>query len=579
MLRSMLKTKKFYIIAGLILLIVYVGYKQYQKARPVSNYETVKVESGNLIQTVEATGNVESENDLALRFDVLGTVETIKVKEGEAVKKGEILANLRLADLNAAVAQAKANLDQKLAGATSEDRAYYAAAVDSAKASYDQSKVDAENAVKTAQAAVATALNNLNLAEGGENSKIVTQAYQSVLATLYSTVSKLDDALTQADNILGIDNILGNATFKSYLANLNPNSLTTANGLYTKAKNAKADFKGQTLSLTVASDHPSIDATLKNAESVLTAMSDLLSAVSSVLSATLPVDVLTQTSLDAKKTTIEASRTAINTQYNNIIIQQQALDDAKNSYSNYNIKYNNALRDLEQAKANAKNSVKIKEAAYNQALANYNSKINPPREVDVAALRAALSQAAANRDKAIIRSPINGVITFVKKKVGESVSSGEAVVQLLAPHYEIKVDIAETDVSKLVVGQPAYITLDAFGEDVKFGGLISAIDPASTIVQDVVYYKVTISLNESDKPVKAGMTANVTINTANRVNALFIPLRTVHVKDDGTKYVRLLINGQKQEQAVQVGLKANDGRVEILSGLTIGQEVVVSVKE
>ncbi|MBI5729349.1 MAG: HlyD family efflux transporter periplasmic adaptor subunit, partial [Candidatus Magasanikbacteria bacterium] len=125
----------------------------------------------------------------------------------------------------------------------------------------------------------------------------------------------------------------------------------------------------------------------------------------------------------------------------------------------------------------------------------------------------------------------------------------------------------------------ARITLDAFGEDTKLTGTITAIDPSSTEVEDVVYYTVTVSLADTDQPIKPGMTANVAITTGVRSGALFVPLRAVRAKDDGSKYIRILRNGAEEERSVTPGLRADQGRVEILSGAAEGEAVIISVRE
>ena len=200
---SFLKKKRFYVIAVIAILVIIVGIEQYQKKNTPIVYDTFAVKRGELTQTVEATGKIESAVDLDLLFEVGGTIDSVEVKEGNQVKMGDELASLRLAELNAAVAQAQANLNQKLAGATVEDIKYYEAAVNLAKASLDQTKADGANAVSTAESAVKTAENNLNLASGGENSQIVGNAYESAVASLKSAISVMDNGLTQADNILG----------------------------------------------------------------------------------------------------------------------------------------------------------------------------------------------------------------------------------------------------------------------------------------------------------------------------------------------------------------------------------------
>lgn len=572
---SFFKTKSFLIVAAVAVVAV-VGWRVVAKRNASPQYETVKVERGNLEQTVEATGKIESATDLALKFEIGGIVDAVNVKEGDTVKVGAMLANLRLAELNANVAQATANLNQKLVGLSDADKKYYQAAVDSARSAYEQAKSDASASVTAAQATMDTAKNNLKLAEGGENSQIVVSAYEAAVATLQTALSNVENGLTQADNILGVDNTLGNDSFENYLSVLNSSKLSFANSAYAIARSARDSAKNKITVLTTASDRADIDAAVLLAEDALAKNISLLSAVSDVLNFTPPLGALTQTVLDGYKTTIDTTRTAVNTQYTNIIAKKQALLDAKNSYSTYLVAYNKAVKDFETAKDNAINSVAYKQAAYDQAQANYDSKINPPREVDVAALRAALASAIAGRDKAIIRAPIDGVVTKIEKKKGEYISAADTMIQLLAPNYQIEVDIPETDIAKLEANDQAEITLDAFGNDVKFFGKIINMEPASTVIQDVVYYKVTVTLDATDKPIKPGMTANVKITTDKKENVLSIPNRAI--KSNGEKKVKVLNNGKVSEVEVTVGLKADGGKTEILSGLNEGQEVVVSVK-
>ncbi len=573
---SFLRTKKFYLILGGVIIVGLIGWNSYRKANMPVEYETVKVERGNLVQTVEVTGKIESVTDLSLRFEIPGTVDAIKVTENTQVKAGDWLANLRLAELNAAVAQASANLNQKLAGPSTEDRSYYKAAVDSARSSLEQTRIDAQSTITAAEAVLETAKNNLKFAEGGENSQIVNNAYDSAVATLQTALGTIDSGLTQADNILGVDSTLANDSFESYLSILDSSKLSFAKTNYLIAKSARDQVRPLILALTTGNDRAKVDSALPLAETALSKNITLLSSVGEVLTATPPVGTLTQAVLDGHKTTIDAARTAATTQYTSVIVRRQAVADSKNSYSTYLVAYNKAEKDLLSAQDNANNLIALKQAVYDQAVASFDSKVNPPREIDVAAYRAILASAVANRDKAIIRAPIDGLVTKVNKKKGEYISGAETMIQLLSPHYEIKVDIPETDIPKLKLNDAAKITLDAFGKDVKFSGKIVNIEPASTEIQDVVYYKVTITLDDTEQAIKPGMTANVTITTATRENVLFIPYRTVKI--NGEKTVRVLENNQPKDTVVSIGLRADEGKAEVLSGLNEGQVVVVSVK-
>ena len=131
--------------------------------------------------------------------------------------------------------------------------------------------------------------------------------------------------------------------------------------------------------------------------------------------------------------------------------------------------------------------------------------------------------------------------------------------------------------------------MDAFGDSYKFQGKIFSIDPKSTEIQDVVYYKVKIAINDKDisnnnanKQIKPGMTANVTINTDSDglfTNVVYIPLRAVLTAVDDSKYVRVLKNNQIVTTTVQLGSRVDDGQVVIKQGLKSDEEVVLSVKK
>ncbi|OGH92481.1 MAG: hypothetical protein A2534_04075 [Candidatus Magasanikbacteria bacterium RIFOXYD2_FULL_39_9] len=518
---SIFKLKKFYIILAVVLVGGSVVYGQIKKANKPVEYETVKAERGELTQTVEATGKVESQSDLSLRFEVPGVVERVNVIAGAKVRAGQVLASLKLSELNAAVAQAQANLDQKIAGGTQSEKDYYKAVLDQAAADL-------------------------------ENSQIVSSAYEDAVSALQTSLIKLDDGLVQADNILGIDNTSANDEFQALLSVSDLNKLNSANSQYLVAKNLVAEAKKKVTPLTSASVEADIDVAFSVAISAYQQMNLLLITVGEVLNYSVTGVSLSQTSLSTKKTTIDTTRTSVNTQLNN-------------------------LTNAKQEVADAKVTLKIKEALYNQALANYQNKINPVREVDIAAYRAALSQAIASRNKAIIVAPINGVITSVNKKVGEFAASSEEAIRVFVPHYEVKVDIPETDIAKLKINDVVAITLDAFGDDIKFSGQVINMEPGSTDISDVVYYKVTITINDSEKDIKPGMTANVKISTDFRTSTLSVPLRSVRTNDEG-KFVKVLKDGQSVDMKVKLGIRADNGRVEILEGLDEGVEVIISTK-
>ncbi len=571
-----LKRPRYYLSIAAVVVVGYFSYSAHAAKNKPPEYETTTASKGNLTQTIEATGKLESKDGVDLRFESAGTLTTLAVKEGQTVRAGQELATLRLAELNASLAQASANLRQKIAGASDQDRKYYEAALESANASWQQAQVSAAADVQSAKSAVATAETNLKLAEGGNNSQIVTSAYAEGAATLQITLAKLEDALTQAK------------TANDYLTVVQVSDLAKKQdsdislGIATEAVGT-ARYKVS--SITSASSKTDIDEGFTIIEPAISRVITSLSKIADLLNNVAKfTDANGQTTLETKKSNVATSRASITAQYSTFLTQKQALSNAKNSFTTYQIAYQKALNDLAAVETTAQANVKIKEAAYVQAKANYESKILPTREVDVAPYRAAVAAAAAARERAILRAPVDGVVGKIAKKKGELVTSADAVVQIVSPHFEIKVDVPETDIAKIVnsVRRDATFTLDAFGEDTKFTGTIVTVNQDSTEIQDVVYYQVTIAVadNQNNKPLQSGMTANVEIITDTRENALFVPQRVLRTRENGEKFVRILNEDKTEREAtVTLGLRADEGKVEILSGLNEGETVIIGTKK
>ena len=97
-------------------------------------------------------------------------------------------------------------------------------------------------------------------------------------------------------------------------------------------------------------------------------------------------------------------------------------------------------------------------------------------EADLKLAQAQLEEAQARYDKTFIRSPIGGTVLRKHHRSGESVSNSSTVPDPVLTigdrkTLRVRVDVDETDVSKVTVGQRAYVTADAFGKQ-KFWGRV-----------------------------------------------------------------------------------------------------------
>lgn len=180
-------------------------------------------------------------------------------------------------------------------------------------------------------------------------------------------------------------------------------------------------------------------------------------------------------------------------------------------------------------------------------------------------------------------SPIDGIVTKRTADPGETVvlSLNSPVLSIAAKDdLIIHSNVPESDIVKVSLGQRAKVTFDAFSPEEIFDATVTSIDPASTVIQDVVYYRIKLKLDNLDPRLKAGMSSNIDIRTLERENVLIVPVRAVK-GENGEKYVEILNESENTTQKVKVmtGIDGDDGMLEIISGLKAGDKVVTFVSE
>lgn len=182
-----------FMIIGLVVVVVLgaIGLQRLQTARSTAATEPVEtavVERGDLVAAVSATGSIEPLTTTTLTFKTAGRLAEVRVKQGDSVKKGDVLARLETAELELGVAQARATLAQAQAnlakaqvGPTAADRAAAEAGVRAAQAALAQLKVGPTQAdVAQAQAGVRVAQAQLEKLRAGPRAEDIEAARLSV---------------------------------------------------------------------------------------------------------------------------------------------------------------------------------------------------------------------------------------------------------------------------------------------------------------------------------------------------------------------------------------------------------------
>ncbi len=189
-----------------------------------------------------------------------------------------------------------------------------------------------------------------------------------------------------------------------------------------------------------------------------------------------------------------------------------------------------------------------------------------------------LENEEASLRETVIRAPMSGVVVGKPMPKGQTVqvsTSTAQVIMQLADLTQMQVEalVDETDIGRIKEGQDATFTVDAYPGK-QFTGKVTRISSAATTQQNVVFYTVTVQVDNREGLLKPTMTARVTIQTGRADNVLMVPNNAVKDRN-GVKTVQILRDGKTVQQKVKIGLN-NDETVEITEGLQEGDVVVIS---
>ncbi|MEX2179526.1 MAG: efflux RND transporter periplasmic adaptor subunit, partial [Gemmatimonadaceae bacterium] len=171
-----------------------------------------------------------------------------------------------------------------------------------------------------------------------------------------------------------------------------------------------------------------------------------------------------------------------------------------------------------------------------------------------------------------VRAPTSGVITDKRAEAGDVISPQARLFTIAdISTLVVLVQVSELDITGLSVGQPASITIDAFGP-ARFAGSIRRIFPAADSVTRMVPVEVALS-GSSARQLKPGYLARVTVQLGERPNVLLTPVSSV-VGSRDARAVFVMRAGKVERVPVRIG-QTSGNVVEVLEGVNFGDSVVV----
>lgn len=142
-----------------------------------------------------------------------------------------------------------------------------------------------------------------------------------------------------------------------------------------------------------------------------------------------------------------------------------------------------------------------------------------------------VQRAQTNLGYATITSPIDGVVLSKSVEEGQTVAASFSTPELFTiaqdlTNMQVVADVDEADIGDVKEGERVSFTVDAYPDDT-FEGEVKQVRQEATTTNNVVTYEVVISAPNADLKLKPGLTANVTIYTAERKGVLSVPSKAL----------------------------------------------------
>ena len=237
----------------------------------------------------------------------------------------------------------------------------------------------------------------------------------------------------------------------------------------------------------------------------------------------------------------------------------------------------------------------VSDAEYDEAFYLYEKARNAYEQS-----QAAIVKVKRNLGYATITSPIDGVVISRAVEEGQTVAAGFETPTLFTiandlTQMRVIADVDEADIGQVADGQRVEFSVDAYPDDT-FEGTVEQVRLEATTESSVVTYEVVISAHNPDLKLKPGLTANVTIFTLEKENALAIPTKALRFIPDAEQLSPLGISFQADAETTMPGKRqvwiksgnelqprwvttgaASGDKTEIVEGLSDGEVIAVDM--
>ena len=518
---------------------------------------TASVTRGTVRSAVTGTGSVVPATQVNVGFRSAGQLTEVDVKVGDHVSKGQVLAKIDTRALQIALDQAGANLQTAQANLSNTVNG--------------NSLIQAQHSLDNARTSYADTVNQVNLTNQQDANQLAADQaqYNADSAPLSQDQNQynVDNARLQADQVslnagpypadkakLATDQtaLLGDEAKYTLDGCATAGATPTCQADFTKIQQDEFNISQDQAKLAQDQAAVNADTAAVNADSVKVAAD--------------------QNKVNADQAKVTADQ---NKQASDQVSGQRSINQAQNSVTSAQDAYN-------AQSISRPNTIAAQQSAVQNAQSN----------VDTAQL---------NLDNATLTAPMDGVVNSLNGQVGEFVSAsggttaqapgssaplattssstgsstGSSAFTVLSNDqaFQVVVPFAEADAGRIVAGLPATVGFDAV-TGLSIPSHVLATAATATVTSNVVNYNATLTLEQVDKRIRSGQTANVTVVVAQASNVLVVPNSAITRIGQRAFVTVLQASGKQVRTPVTLGV-AGDSSTEVTAGVTEGQKVVL----
>lgn len=290
-------------------------------------------------------------------------------------------------------------------------------------------------------------------------------------------------------------------------------------------------------------------------------------------------DLIAQIDKDKQQNDLDITKAQLASTKANLESKKVALEIASSQYQREQKLYSNKATSLENLETLKNNFYGLKASVADL-------------DAQVVQLEITLKNAEKDLGYTTITAPMDGIIINVAVDEGQTVNANQSTPTIVKianlDEMEIRMEIAEADVSKIKVGTAVKFSILNDPEK-KYEAKISSIDPANTITSDAksnsssstsssstsaIYYYAKVFVKNRDNFLRIGMSVENSIVIKSAPNALAVP--TYAIKNDkGGYFVELLRGGQIIKSYVKIGIK-DSINTQILDGVSENDLLILS---